>query len=217
MTRNIRIVPAILTDDPEALKQMIRQTESFTDYAQIDIMDGQFVPSKSIICDQITGLAAKLRWEAHLMVMKPENCAEAFQKAGAEMVVFHYEATPSPREVIAVIKKLGIKAGMAINPETPISVVEPLADELDNILFLSVNPGYYGSKFIPEVLEKIVSFRKMYPDMEIAIDGGIKEGNVAEAARTGVDVICVGSAIYHQDDPGACFRHLQSLAEANAP
>jgi ribulose-phosphate 3-epimerase len=213
MSQKIRIVPAILTDDPQALKKMTELTEAFADYAQYDIMDGRFVPSRSVSCDEIAALKIKLAWEAHLMVLHPEECLEDFRQAGVQMITFHYEATPVPEEVIRRIKKLGLKAGLAINPETPIDVIKPLANELDSILFLSVNPGFYGAKFISEVLDKIVVFRKAYPEMDTGIDGGVKENNIIEIARTGVDYICVGSAIYNQPDPAGSYRRLMELVE----
>jgi ribulose-phosphate 3-epimerase len=217
MSKKIRTVPAILTDDPATLEKLVRQTETFTSYAQFDIMDGQFVPSRSVTCEHIAGLKTKLSWEAHLMILHPEDCLEDFRKAGAQKIVFHYEATPSPQEIISLIKHLGMGAGLALNPETPNSAITPLVGELDSVLFLSVNPGFYGSKFIPEVLDKIVDLRRVYPDLEIGIDGGIKEGNIAEIARTGVDVIYIGSAIFMQPHPDESYRHLTAMAEASAP
>ena len=151
------------------------------------------------------------------MVLKPETCLEDFQRAGAEKIVFHYEATSSPQEVITLVRKLGMRVGLAINPETPVSAITHLVNELDSVLVLSVHPGFYGSKFIPEVLNKIVEFHRAQPDFEIGIDGGIKEGNIAQIANTGVDVIYVGSAIFLQPQPGESFHHLQALAEANVP
>lgn len=213
MSQKIRTVPAILTDDPETLKKMVNLTETLTGYAQFDIMDGRFVPSRSVSCEQIAALRTKLAWEAHLMVLHPEDCLEDFQQAGAQMIVFHYEATPVPEEIIGKIKKLGMKAGLAINPETPTSTITPLVNELDSVLFLSVNPGFYGARFIPEVLDKIVAFHKTYPKMEIGIDGGVKENNIVEIARTGVDFICVGSAIYNQTNPAESYRRLTALVE----
>ena len=217
MSKNIQTVPAILTDDPKALENMVRQTETFTDYAQFDIMDGQFVPSRSVSCEHIVRLKTKLTWEAHIMVLKPEAYLEDFHKAGARKIVFHYEATSSPQEIISLIKNLGIEVGLAVNPETPISAITPLVNGLDSVLFLSVNPGFYGAKFIPEVLGKIIAFRSAHPDVEIGIDGGIKEGNIADIARTGVDIIYIGSAIFLQPQPDESYRHLTALAEANAP
>jgi ribulose-phosphate 3-epimerase len=217
MSQRIRTVPAILTDDPKVLEKLVRQTETFTDYAQFDVMDGEFVPSRSVSCEQIAGLKTEIKWEAHLMIMHPEECLEDFRQAGAQGIVFHYEVTANPEEIIRKIKKLGMKAGLAVNPETPITAINPLVDRLDDVLFLSVNPGFYGAKFIPEVLEKIVAFRKAYPKMEIGIDGGIKETNIAQIARTGVNVIYIGSAIFLQPDPAESYRRLKKLAEANTP
>ncbi len=217
MSKIIQTVPAILTDDPKALETMVRQTETFTSYAQFDIMDGQFVPSRSITCEHIAKLTMKLNWETHLMVLHPEAYLEDFQRAGTQKIVFHYEATDSPREVISLVRNIGLRVGLAVNPETPVSAILPLVSEVDSVLFLSVNPGFYGSKFIPEVLDKIVEFRNAQPDLEIGIDGGIKESNIAQIAQSGVDVICVGSAIFQQPQPDESFRHLLALAEANAP
>ena len=214
MGKKIRTVPAILTDDPATLVKLVRQTETFTDFAQFDIMDGKFVPSHSVSCADIAGLKTKLTWEAHLMVLHPEDCLEDFRRAGAKKIVFHYEATPSPGKIIRAIRKLGLQAGLAVNPETPLTAFSPLVEQLDSVLFMSVNPGFYGARFIPEVLEKIVAFRKAFPDMETGIDGGVKENNIAQIARTGVDVICVGSAIFLQPDPAASYRHLQALAQS---
>ena len=163
MSKTIRAVPAILTDDLKALETMVRQTETFTSYAQFDIMDGQFVPSRSITSEHIAKLAMKLNWEAHLMVLNPEKCIGDFQRAGARKIVFHYEATASPQEVISLIRNLGMRAGLAVNPETAVATILPLASEVDSVLFLSVNPGFYGSQFIPEVLDKIAEFRQAQP------------------------------------------------------
>lgn len=217
MGKNIRTVPAILTDDPAMLEKLVRQTETFTGYAQFDIMDGQFVPSRSVSCQQIAGLKTKLAWEAHLMVLRPEDCLEEFRRAGAQKIVFHYEATTSPEKIIRLVRNRGMQVGLAINPETPASAVNSLVNRLDSVLFLSVNPGFYGAKFIPEVLDKIVAFRQAYPDMEIGIDGGIKENNIAQIARTGVDVIYIGSAIFLQPDPAESYRRLTALAKASIP
>ena len=98
------------------------------------------------------------------MVMHPETYLEDYRRAGAKKIVFHYEATPSPQEVISRIKSLGIMAGVAVNPETPISAITPLTGRLDSVLFLSVNPGFYGARFIPEVLDKIAAFRSVHAD-----------------------------------------------------
>ena len=214
MTRSIRIVPAILTDDPAALEKLVRQAESFTNFAQIDIMDGKFVPSHSVTCEQVAAVKIKLAWEAHIMVFHPENCLADFRRAGAEKIVFHYEATPEPEKIIQQIRKLGIKVGLAVNPETPITAIAPLVKKVDSVLFMAVHPGFYGAAFIPEVLDKIAAFRKAYPKTEIGIDGGVKEDNIVKIAQSGVDVICIGSALFRQPEPAEAFRRLSALVGA---
>jgi ribulose-phosphate 3-epimerase len=213
MSKTSQVVPAILTDDPKALETMIRQTETFTTYVQFDIMDGQFVPSRSITSEHLAGLPMKLNWEAHLMVQHPADYLEVFRDAGAQKIVFHYEATASPEEVISLARNLGMEVGLAINPETPIPAILPLADKVDSVLFLSVNPGFYGAKFIPEVLDKIAAFHNIRPDVETGIDGGIKESNIARIVQSGTDIIYVGSAIFLQPQPGESFHKLQALAQ----
>ena len=207
------VVPAILTNETEALETMVRQAETFASYVQFDFMDGQFVPSQSVTWEHLVGLPMKLDWEAHLMVQHPETYFGGLQQAGAQKVIFHYEATDTPQKVITSARKLRMKVGLAVNPETTVSAFLPLASEVDSVLFLSVHPGFYGSKFIPEVLDKVVELRSKIPDIEIGIDGGIKENNISQIARSGVDTIYVGSAIFLQSQPAESFRHLLTLAQ----
>jgi ribulose-phosphate 3-epimerase len=213
MSKNARVVPAILTDDPVALERMLRQAESFTDYVQIDIMDGRFVPSRSVTWEQVAGLPGRLKWEAHLMVMQPEEYIESFKQAGTCRIVFHHEATASPHKVISWLRNLGLEAGLAINPETSVSAIAPYVNEVDSVLLLTVTPGFYGSKFIPKVMDKVAELRSIRPGIEIGIDGGIKESNIREIASTGVDYVCVGSAVFLQPDPAESYRRLQSLVQ----
>ena len=213
MARLSRVVPAILTEDPKALESMVRQAENFATYVQVDIMDGQFVPSRSITCEHLAVLPMKLAWEAHLMVESPEDYLAGLQQAGAQKVVFHYEVTSSPREVISQARRLGLEVGLAINPETSVSAILSLSGAVDSVLFLTVHPGFYGAKFIPEVLEKVAEFHSAQPDTATGVDGGIKESNVAQIARFGVDVIYVGSAIFLQPQPAESFRRLSTLAK----
>ena len=114
-----RIVPAILTEDPHALADMLRLSATFTNYVQVDIMDGKFVPSRSITYEHLSRLTIKLDWEAHLMVQNPEDYLEAYKKAGAKRILFHYEATKTPQKVITAGKKLGVEMGLFIDPDTP--------------------------------------------------------------------------------------------------
>jgi len=212
MPDSIRIVPAVLTDDAETLQKLIKQAEGYTDYVQIDIMDGKFVPSHSITWKQITEIPTRLKWEAHLMVEQPEIQFKDYRQAGACKVIFHYEATTAPEKAIAAARRLNLEVGLAINPETSISTILSLTDKVDSVLFLSLHPGFNCAKFIPEVLDKVVELRRLRPGLQIGIDGGIKESNIAQVARTGVNEICVGSAIFMQPDPAQSYRKLKSLA-----
>ena len=212
MSRPVKVVPAVLTEDPEALERMVRQAETFCDYIQFDIMDGRFVPSQSIKCEHIASLHTRLDWEAHLMVEKPENYVEDFSRAGAKRIVFHYEASPTPEKTVSLIKSLGLEVGIAVNPETKVAGFLPLVRGLNSVLFLTVHPGFYGSPFLPEVMGKVLELRGIYPEIEIGVDGGIKEGNIARVARSGVDSIYVGSAIFFQPQPAESYRHLSALA-----
>jgi ribulose-phosphate 3-epimerase len=214
MTRSIRIVPAILTDNADTLEKLVRQTESFTDFAQVDIMDGRFVPSSSVTCGQVAEVKIKIAWEAHLMVFNPENCLDDFRRAGAQKIIFHYEATRESEKIIREIRKLGIKVGMAVNPETSIADVAPLIKKVDSVLFMAVHPGFYGAAFIPAVLDKIRDFHKAYPETEIGIDGGVKENNIVQIAWSGVDVICIGSALFLAPDPAEAYKRLQALVQS---
>ncbi len=207
-----RVIPAILTGDVKTLESMVRQAETFTDWVQFDIMDGMFVPSKSISHKNIEDVSPALGWEAHLMVNKPETYLEDFKNAGAQKVVFHLEATRKPIEVVSLARQLEIRVGLALNPDTRVSDILPLADKIDSILFLSVYPGFYGKEFIPGVLEKITEFRSTFPHIETGIDGGIKEDNITRIASYGVDCIYVGSAIFRQQNPGESYQRLVKLA-----
>ena len=214
MAQKIRIVPAILINDPAALEKTVRLTESFADFAQIDIMDRDFVPSHSISYQDIIPLKPKFKWEAHLMVQHPENYLEGFKQAGAQKIVFHFEARTDREKTIKLIRKLGMQVGLAVKPKTTIKEFAPLVKQIDSVLFLSVEPGYYGAKFIPGVLDKIVEFHKNYPKVKIGIDGGVKEESIKEIARTGVNAICVGSAIFNRPDPAAAYHRLTELVTA---
>ncbi len=214
MTKPIRIVPAVLTQDPRELTKMLQYAVSYTDFVQIDIMDGQFVPSRSITWQDIQKISPKPSWEVHLMVKSPEKELANYQKAGALKAVFHYEATSQPDMVIAAAHQLGIKVGMAVNPETAVSAILPLADQVDSILFLSVNPGFYGAQYIPEVLDKVRALHRIKPNLQLSIDGGINEQNIMEIAAAGADEICVGSGIFRQPDPAVAYRKLTGIVQS---
>jgi ribulose-phosphate 3-epimerase len=212
-----RIVPAILAEELQPLMQMVRLAESFASWVQFDIMDGQFVPSRSVGVPEISSLRPHFAWESHLMVRSPGHYFEGLQLAGARRIIFHEEASFGPSDIAVKIERLhnmGMQAGLALNPASPVSAIHPyFAGDLDYVLLLSVEPGYYGSPFINEVLQKVPELRAKYPRLAIGLDGGIKAHNIAEVARAGVDEICVGSAIFSQANPAQAFKELSRLAQ----
>ncbi|MDY6796683.1 MAG: ribulose-phosphate 3-epimerase [Actinomycetota bacterium] len=208
-----RVVPAILTDDPAELEAMARRVETFAPYMQVDIMDGEFVPSHSVHTRKLLDVMIRIPFEVHLMVEEPEGQFDICRQAGARRVIFHFEAVDNPLETIHQARELDLEVGIAVNPETELADFAHLAGGIDCVLFLSVHPGYYGRPFIPEVLDKLVKFCRAEPCVETGIDGGVKEKNIARIAATGVNHICVGSAIMKQPDPAENFCHLQSLVE----
>lgn len=214
MRKRIRIVPAILTDDSTALKRMVQAVKGAVEWAQVDIMDGLFVPSKSIGWQEVKAAKLPFDWEAHLMVKEPETYFSGFKSARVRRVIFHFEAVNDPCAVIAAARKLDLDVGMALNPDTTVSAVAECLPLLDSVLIMSVVPGFYGSKFIPEVLDKVGEIRAFAPGLSIGIDGGIKDANIVEVAASGVDDICVGSGVFLGADPAACYRHLQSVVDA---
>lgn len=191
---------------------MLHEAEAFADRVQVDIMDGRFVPSKSIAADDLARVKTRLSVEVHLMVTEPEAHLEAFLKAGAGRVVFHYEATSSPSRTIALARHLGLGVGLALNPQTPVAEAKPYFGEVDFVLLLSVDPGFYGSPFIPSVLEKVNVLRSLFPG-EIGMDGGIKGENIRQVKEVGVDYACIGSGIFRSPDPARAYRELRALAQ----
>lgn len=202
------VVPALLTNDRAELIKMLDVCAGFTDLVQIDIMDGEFVPSKSVSCQDLDGIKPPIETEAHLMVKNPIDWIGAFKKMGSKRIIFHYEIDADHVMIINEIKNNGLEAGIALNPQTKTNSITPLIDKIDSLLFMSVNPGFYGAPFIPEVLGKIAEFKKNYPHKLVGIDGGVKLDNLKEIVSCGVDYVCVGSAIIKAQSPKEAFLKL---------
>ena len=203
----MKIIPAILTGKQEEFFELLSVCEKFTDYAQIDIMDGEFVPSQSITAEDLSIVTSpKLRSEAHLMVKDPLSWVDTFFRFGSERIIYHFEACNDHKKVISQIKAKGLSVGLAVNPPTQIEDFEYLIEFVDIILFLSVIPGFYGSAFIPSVLNKIEKFKKLFPYKSVGIDGGVKLGNVCSIAQSGVDHIYIGSALLKRPNPMKAYQ-----------
>ncbi|GIW29708.1 MAG: ribulose-phosphate 3-epimerase [Meiothermus sp.] len=198
------VAPSILTADFARLGEQIREAEAAgVDWIHLDVMDGRFVPNLTfgpLVVEAIRKVTA-LPLDVHLMIVEPERYIADFARAGADWITVHHEATPHAHRAVQQIKELGKKAGLAINPGTPLEALLPLLPELDLALLMSVNPGFGGQKYIPASTERIRRLsglrQHLNPACLIQVDGGIKPENVAEVFRAGADVVVVGSALFN--------------------
>jgi ribulose-phosphate 3-epimerase len=204
--KSMQIVPTILTDKLDDLLKMVRQAERFTNYIQIDVMDGHFVPSKSFSLEALGELKADLSCELHLMVKEPLHYVDSLNWECLKRIIFHFEATTEQERIISAIQRKGLEAGMAVNPDTTFKEFEPLMTKVDSILFLSVDPGHYGSPFRPEVLEKIKEVRRAYPDKTLGIDGGVSLDNLKDIMDSQVNYASVGSRIFLHENPSESYK-----------
>jgi len=195
--------PSLLSADFTNLeKELSDITSGGALYVHIDVMDGMFVPSISFGMPVMKSIRkiSNLCFDVHLMIEQPERYIDEFVKCGADMITVHAESTNHLNRVIMAIKEQGVKAGVAINPATPLSALEYVLEYVDMVLIMSVNPGFGGQKYIPNITEKIKNLRAMIADkhlnVDIEVDGGIKLDNVEEVLQAGANVIVAGSAVF---------------------
>lgn len=212
MTRSVRVVPAILTDDSVELTRLVTLANRFAPFVQVDIMDGAFVPTRSVGIADLREQDIRFEWEAHLMVADPLTYLEPLRETGAARVIFHIESGGDPFAVVSQARALGLGVGVAVNPPTPVADIVALLSVVDSVLLMTVFPGYYGAPFVPEVMSKVDQVRAACSSVEIGVDGGVKEANLADVARYGVDTVCVGSAVFSSPDPEASYVRLVALA-----
>ena len=203
----MKIVPALLSDKFDVFLSRLKQAELFADYIQIDIMDGAFVPTRSFPIEDLKSLQSKVPFELHLMVNNPRTYIEAVSDPNLRQVIFHFEAkVPDQLNLMQFLKQRSIKAGLAIKPDTNLEQFQKTAERADTILFLTVDPGRYGSPYKPEVLKKIAKTRNLFPGKQIAVDGGVSLNNLNDFLRIGVDYVCVGSRIFLKGEPKENYR-----------
>lgn len=209
MDSKIQISPSLLSADFGRLNEEIASVEAFSDSLHVDVMDGHFVPNLTFGAPVVRCIKTSLPLECHLMVEHPENYLEDFKKAGAHMFIFHVETTKDPLGLIAKIHELGMKAGVSLNPPTPVSSVEGLIQDVDSVLVMSVNPGFGGQAFIPDALEKIRRLRSLSGDLEIAVDGGINAETGRQCKEAGANVLIAGSYVFGAGDRKGAINSLR--------
>jgi ribulose-phosphate 3-epimerase len=215
----IKLAPSILSADFTILGEQIDQVvRAGADYIHVDVMDGHFVPNITIGAPVVASIrpVTRLPLDVHLMIEHPERYISQFAQAGADIITVHVEASPHLHATIRLIKQLGAKAGVSLNPPTPVGVVEEFLPHVDLVLVMSVNPGFGGQSFIPETLPKIASIRKLLDDRalpaELEVDGGINADNALDIVSAGANVLVAGNSIFKA--PEGIDEAIRRLREA---
>lgn len=211
------VLPSLLQCDFGNLQREIeRLLAAGTQAFHLDVMDGSFVPNLTYGMPIVAAVRrlTDLPVDVHLMIQHPERYIEQFYEAGADVITIHVEAVADPRPVLARIRELGAGAGLALNPDTPLSQITGALDLCDLVLAMSVNAGFGGQQFNPVALEKLRKLRELAPHALLEIDGGINEQTIAQSADAGAQLFVVGSAIFNHDDYAPIVKKLTALAKA---
>jgi ribulose-phosphate 3-epimerase len=216
---SVLIAPSILSADFAALGSAIAAAErGGADLIHVDVMDGHFVPNITIGPPVVKSIrrVATVPLDVHLMIEDPDRFIDAFAEAGAAMISVHVEVLPHLHRTVHAIKKLGVKAGVVLNPSTPVLMLEEIAGDVDYVLVMSVNPGFGGQTFIPRSESKVREVRALLDRAAnpalVEIDGGIDQHNVARVVAAGARMIVAGSAVFHTPDPERATRDLKAAA-----
>ena len=211
MKKTILIAPSLLSADFANMEKDVRRVEKAgADWLHIDVMDGHFVPNITIgpVVVRAVKNCSSLPLDVHLMIESPQEYIEAFAAAGSDIITFHIEAVKDPRAVISLIKKSGKKAGISIKPDTEVSSISPVLNELDLVLVMSVEPGFGGQEFIESAVPKIKELRRLYKG-DISVDGGINDKNAVLVKEAGANILVAGSYVFGAKDVKDAIRRLR--------
>ncbi len=205
----VKISPSILSADFGDLNKDIKTVEPYVDMLHIDVMDGHFVPNLSFGVPVVKGVKTKLPLDVDLMVYNPENYYEDYVKLGADCIHVHAESVKHLHRQVALIKSLGVKASVAINPGTALCAIEEVLPDLDRVLIMAVNPGFGGQVFIENVLPKIKKLRNLYPKIEIEVDGGINAQTAKLVVEAGANILVSGSYLFKSKNRKVAIESLR--------
>lgn len=218
MLEDVLVAPSVLSADFARLGEDLKSIET-ADYVHFDVMDGHFVPNLTFGPDVLRAIKATtdVPVDAHLMISNPDEMTHLYVEAGADMVSFHLEATNHARRIVSYLRESGVRPAVAINPATPVCMLDSIIEDVDMVLVMTVNPGFGGQKFIPSSVAKVAKVRALAKEHGVSpmieVDGGVSEQNAGQICAAGANVIVAGSAVFKKDDRAAAIRAIKDAGQ----
>lgn len=218
MLEDVLVAPSVLSADFARLGEDLKSIET-ADYVHFDVMDGHFVPNLTFGPDVLRAIKATtdVPVDAHLMISNPDEMTRLYVEAGADMVSFHLEATNHAPRIVSYLRESGVRPAVAINPATPVCMLDSIIEDVDMVLVMTVNPGFGGQKFIPSSVAKVAKVRALAKEHGVSpmieVDGGVSEQNAGQICAAGANVIVAGSAVFKKDDRAAAIRAIKDAGQ----